>query len=534
MKRKLLSILALAALTMVTQGAWATELPGKATLAFSLATTGSLGTATGTENTYSKNGTIVYDENNGDKKITPGETDSDAWSFKSTTSYIKVELANALQAGDVVVINAKYASGSGSSNKFRICDDIANNSGSGISGHGSEIVVGGSLANRLVVLETGNGLIGKKVFYLGWCSSTNSGAIASIKVYQSDAPSTVSATKTWDYNNTYDAPSTATAYQTVNDGMYYSPGISFSSQAEFTGNLLNIQSSGKNDDTMSESTSKYLKFYVPAGAVQLTVNAIPYGDSNKTLYCKVGDQEAEGKEAKGKSSTTELTFATKYTTDVTPVYLYAKGTGSLYYIQDIKLTFTPAPTVTLDDYGYATFASTYPLDLANMSATTAPTAYKAAISTNTVNFTAVSEAVAANTGILLLGGANETVTIPIAASGTDISATNAFEVNTGGTTFTGTDGYTYFGMKKNQATLTFAPFTPSTVAIPSNKAYLKVLTSTLANGLTFVFDDENTTGVKTIDNRQLTTDNYYDLQGRRVPQPTRGLYIVNGKKVVIK
>ena len=52
-----------------------------------------------------------------------------------------------------------------------------------------------------------------------------------------------------------------------------------------------------------------------------------------------------------------------------------------------------------------------------------------------------------------------------------------------------------------------------------------------------------TTGVRVIDlatphslgeNGQLTIDNYYDLQGRRVAQPTKGLYIVNGRKVVIK
>ena len=27
---------------------------------------------------------------------------------------------------------------------------------------------------------------------------------------------------------------------------------------------------------------------------------------------------------------------------------------------------------------------------------------------------------------------------------------------------------------------------------------------------------------------------YYDLQGRRVLYPTKGLYIVNGKKVILK
>jgi hypothetical protein len=48
------------------------------------------------------------------------------------------------------------------------------------------------------------------------------------------------------------------------------------------------------------------------------------------------------------------------------------------------------------------------------------------------------------------------------------------------------------------------------------------------------FSDE-TTGIRLIDNGQLTIDNsVYDLQGRKVAQPTKGLYIVNGKKVVIK
>jgi len=61
----------------------------------------------------------------------------------------------------------------------------------------------------------------------------------------------------------------------------------------------------------------------------------------------------------------------------------------------------------------------------------------------------------------------------------------------------------------------------------------------------FGFEDE-TTGLKAIDNgplgpqgrlpeQELTIDNeVYDLQGRRVVNPTKGLYIENGKKFVIK
>ena len=61
------------------------------------------------------------------------------------------------------------------------------------------------------------------------------------------------------------------------------------------------------------------------------------------------------------------------------------------------------------------------------------------------------------------------------------------------------------------------------------KAYL---TSTATARDFFGFGD--VTAIRGIENGQLTIDNYYDLQGRRVAQPTKGLYIVNGKKVVIK
>ena len=43
-----------------------------------------------------------------------------------------------------------------------------------------------------------------------------------------------------------------------------------------------------------------------------------------------------------------------------------------------------------------------------------------------------------------------------------------------------------------------------------------------------------TTGIQSVDSGQLTVDSYFNLAGQRVVQPTKGLYIVNGKKVVIK
>ena len=67
--------------------------------------------------------------------------------------------------------------------------------------------------------------------------------------------------------------------------------------------------------------------------------------------------------------------------------------------------------------------------------------------------------------------------------------------------------------------------------IPARRAYLTIA----AGAPNFIgFGDDETTGLKAIDNGQLTIDNYYNLNGQRIVNPTKGLYIVNGKKVVIK
>ena len=70
----------------------------------------------------------------------------------------------------------------------------------------------------------------------------------------------------------------------------------------------------------------------------------------------------------------------------------------------------------------------------------------------------------------------------------------------------------------------------------ANKAYLAVPDAVGARVLGYAFDDEGTTGIESIANSKQPTANgqYFDLQGRRVAQPTKGLYIVNGKKVIIK
>ena len=200
--------------------------------------------------------------------------------------------------------------------------------------------------------------------------------------------------------------------------------------------------------------------------------------------------------------------------------------------------FTPASittvSATLGTNGYATFASPYPLDLTTANMPEGLTAYKASVSGTTVTFTELNQNVPANTGVLLQGEAGGSYNILVVASGTEVTE-NAFLVNTDGTTFAGDNYYYYFGLLKN--TLTFGTFDPSSVAIPASKAYLKVLKSSLGAGarLNISFADDETTGIADVRGKMSDVrGGYYNLSGQRVDQPQKGLYIVNGKKVIVK
>lgn len=191
-------------------------------------------------------------------------------------------------------------------------------------------------------------------------------------------------------------------------------------------------------------------------------------------------------------------------------------------------------SATLGTNGYATFASPYPLDLTSANLPAGLTAYKASVSGTTVTFTELNQTVPANTGVLLQGEAGGSYNIPVVASGTEVTE-NAFLVNTDGTTFAGDNDYYYFGLLKN--TLTFGTFDPLNVAIPASKAYLKVLKSSLGAGarLNISFADDETTGIADVRGKMSDVrGGYYNLSGQRVDQPQKGLYIVNGKKVIVK
>ena len=204
--------------------------------------------------------------------------------------------------------------------------------------------------------------------------------------------------------------------------------------------------------------------------------------------------------------------------------------GSTNVILDYIIIRQVVPTI-IGTNGYTTISSAYPLALGSMTASEGDvTAYYAStIGESSVTLTSIAANVEAGEGLILKGTAGATITIPVAASGSSID--NYLVGCPTETVLTTNDNY--YVLVNNGATAEFQRLNEHGATIPAGKAYLNVAAA--GSRLSIIFDDDNTTSISTIaKSQQPIANSYYDLQGRRVAQPTKGLYIVNGKKVVVK
>ena len=108
------------------------------------------------------------------------------------------------------------------------------------------------------------------------------------------------------------------------------------------------------------------------------------------------------------------------------------------------------------------------------------------------------------------------------------------DVATPRTTLTNNDAQTIFMLSNKNDHFGFHKFGGANV--PARKAYFTVSTSEKARSFGMVFDEGTPTGVGHTEITESTemADAIYDLQGRRIEKPKKGLYIVNGRKVMIK
>ena len=95
------------------------------------------------------------------------------------------------------------------------------------------------------------------------------------------------------------------------------------------------------------------------------------------------------------------------------------------------------------------------------------------------------------------------------------------------------DASSYYSLGRLGGEIGFYKFTDGTITLGANKAYLDTTTPT-GQVKGFRLWQGGTVGIDEIANGNSVDGKWYDLSGRRTMKPTRGLYIVNGKKVVVK
>ena len=89
---------------------------------------------------------------------------------------------------------------------------------------------------------------------------------------------------------------------------------------------------------------------------------------------------------------------------------------------------------------------------------------------------------------------------------------------------------TYYGLAKKDGVVGFYKVSD---AVPAWQIYLQIPDAGVAPDF-LGFDGDDSTSISELNVKGQTDGEFYNLAGQRVAQPTKGLYIVNGKKVVIK
>ena len=191
----------------------------------------------------------------------------------------------------------------------------------------------------------------------------------------------------------------------------------------------------------------------------------------------------------------------------------------------------PEPTTTITTAGWATYAPAY-----SVSFQEGTSAYIVKAIENTTDEVALHSvsSVRAGTPVLLKGtaGVVTVITMDVTNSETNDVTGNLLRVSDGSAKSVEHDPiYVLSNVDNEEGFYMWAVGNN----LPEGKIYLRLPEQAGGVGARpFIALPGEETAISDV-NREATTNNrYFDLHGRRVLQPTKGLYIVNGKLVMIK
>ena len=220
-----------------------------------------------------------------------------------------------------------------------------------------------------------------------------------------------------------------------------------------------------------------------------------------------------------------------YSSTYAPVYLYKRaGMPGVYSLGKSK-------SLNIGSAKYNTYCSNEGLDFSGTGAKV----YKAKVVGNAVKLTEIEGGVVpANTGVLVYKDVNETVTLNIPVTLTDVTVTDNELIGvTAVTTIPWeVDGKYNYILQKDTEDGKAKFFKATGKKLVANRAYLSTAYDVNDSGaleMVFEGEEEDVTGVMSVAKPQTTVKlEVYNLAGLRVAQPTKGIYLVNGKKYIVK
>lgn len=330
----------------------------------------------------------------------------------------------------------------------------------------------------------------------------------------------------------------ATTLVRFDDGNFASPasatieGITLGSGVVYSDNPGKVDglsfAGGLQFDGGSYNANRFISFKV-AAACKIYI----YGTSNSAdvryVNVKEGSMPENGEDGTlvGRNASGYTDMSLYECSSATTVYITPRN-GKNYRIFGVKIVFGNENeyTVTIGDTGFASLSLPFAVSIPS-----GVTAYTGEVGATSVTLTKIVDGVIpANTGVIVAGDAgsytfSETTLSGLATSALGYSAGEGVDVST--------SSDNYYVLSKQGSVAAFTKVTNSNYqVIPANKAYVRVSVSS-ARVLDIDINSNDATGINTIENIA-KSDVYYNLKGQLIANPSNGLYVVNGKKVIIK
>lgn len=196
-----------------------------------------------------------------------------------------------------------------------------------------------------------------------------------------------------------------------------------------------------------------------------------------------------------------------------------------YTLRSIELYLPATETVSVSAVGYATYATTNNVRVQS-DVEVMTVKVNEDKSTITLNKVEAGTVIPANTGILVKAAQGDYNFVVTSDAGEELPNNNLVAAKDAVTS----DGAKYFALTTlNDGKVGFAKVAKD-VVIPAGKAYLMVEKGTPAK---FFGLDGEATGINSVKTAK-ADGAYYTLEGVKTTKPVKGLYIHNGKKIVVK